>query len=74
MSTARKALAAAMAPFAAALTAALFAANSTGPLPTGLPPAPLAGRPLATVVIGGLITATAITLFLLPSLYAKLGE
>ena len=31
-------------------------------------------RPLATVVIGGLITATAITLFLLPSLYAKLGE
>ncbi|WP_300403365.1 efflux RND transporter permease subunit, partial [uncultured Nocardioides sp.] len=31
-------------------------------------------RPLATVVIGGLITATAITLFLLPSLYAKFGE
>ena len=40
-----------MAPFAAALMAALFAANSTGPLPTGPPPAPLARRPLATVVV-----------------------
>ena len=30
-------------------------------------------RPLATVVIGGLITATMLTLFLLPSVYARFG-
>jgi len=30
-------------------------------------------RPLATVVIGGLITATLLTLFVLPTLYAKYG-
>jgi cobalt-zinc-cadmium resistance protein CzcA len=30
-------------------------------------------RPLATVVIGGLITATMLTLFLLPSIYSRLG-
>ena len=42
----------------------------------GLTPAALARglgsdvqRPLATVVVGGLITATALTLFLLPALY-----
>jgi cobalt-zinc-cadmium resistance protein CzcA len=31
-------------------------------------------RPLATVVIGGLITSTALTLFVLPTLYAWLGR
>ncbi|MCB9592486.1 MAG: efflux RND transporter permease subunit [Sandaracinaceae bacterium] len=30
-------------------------------------------RPLATVVIGGLVTCTSLTLFLLPALYARLG-
>jgi cobalt-zinc-cadmium resistance protein CzcA len=30
-------------------------------------------RPLATVVIGGLVTSTALTLFVLPALYAWLG-
>ena len=30
-------------------------------------------RPLAIVVIGGLITATALTLFLLPILYERFG-
>jgi cobalt-zinc-cadmium resistance protein CzcA len=30
-------------------------------------------RPLATVVIGGLVTATMLTLFLLPSIYSRLG-
>ena len=29
-------------------------------------------RPLATVVIGGLVTATLLTLLVLPTLYAKL--
>ena len=29
-------------------------------------------RPLATVVIGGLITSTLLTLFVLPSLYARI--
>jgi cobalt-zinc-cadmium resistance protein CzcA len=28
-------------------------------------------RPLATVVIGGLVTATLLTLFVLPALYAR---
>lgn len=30
-------------------------------------------RPLATVVIGGLVTCTALTLFVLPAVYARLG-
>lgn len=31
-------------------------------------------RPLATVVIGGLLTATLLTLFVLPALYARIGK
>jgi cobalt-zinc-cadmium resistance protein CzcA len=31
-------------------------------------------KPLATVVIGGLISATLLTLFVLPTLYARFGE
>lgn len=31
-------------------------------------------KPLATVVIGGLISATLLTLFVLPTLYARLGQ
>ena len=31
-------------------------------------------KPLATVVIGGLISATLLTLFVLPTLYAKFGQ
>ena len=31
-------------------------------------------RPLATVVIGGLITSTLLTLFVLPALYKEYGE
>ena len=31
-------------------------------------------RPLATVVIGGLISATLLTLFVLPTLYARYGR
>jgi cobalt-zinc-cadmium resistance protein CzcA len=31
-------------------------------------------KPLATVVIGGLISATLLTLFVLPTLYARYGE
>ena len=31
-------------------------------------------KPLATVVIGGLITATVLTLFALPTLYARFGR
>jgi cobalt-zinc-cadmium resistance protein CzcA len=30
-------------------------------------------KPLATVVIGGLLTATLLTLFVLPALYARFG-
>jgi cobalt-zinc-cadmium resistance protein CzcA len=31
-------------------------------------------KPLATVVIGGLISATLLTLFVLPTLYARFGQ
>lgn len=31
-------------------------------------------KPLATVVIGGLISATLLTLFILPALYARFGR
>ena len=31
-------------------------------------------KPLATVVIGGLISATLLTLFVLPALYARFSE
>ncbi len=31
-------------------------------------------KPLATVVIGGLISATLLTLFVLPTLYAQLAK
>jgi cobalt-zinc-cadmium resistance protein CzcA len=31
-------------------------------------------KPLATVVIGGLISATPLTLFVLPKLYARFGS
>jgi len=31
-------------------------------------------KPLATVVIGGLVSATLLTLFLLPTLYARFGR
>jgi cobalt-zinc-cadmium resistance protein CzcA len=31
-------------------------------------------KPLATVVIGGLVSATLLTLFVLPTLYARFGR
>jgi cobalt-zinc-cadmium resistance protein CzcA len=31
-------------------------------------------RPLATVVIGGLVTSTLLTLFVLPTVYTLLGK
>ncbi len=31
-------------------------------------------RPLATVVIGGLITSTILTLLVIPALYGRIGE
>jgi cobalt-zinc-cadmium resistance protein CzcA len=31
-------------------------------------------RPLATVVIGGLITSTALTLLVIPALYGRIGK
>jgi cobalt-zinc-cadmium resistance protein CzcA len=48
---------------------------SLGFLPMALSTAPGAEvqRPLATVVIGGLVTATLLTMFLLPVLYALIG-
>ena len=49
---------------------------SLGFLPMALSTAPGAEvqRPLATVVIGGLVTATVLTMFVLPVVYAMLGK
>jgi cobalt-zinc-cadmium resistance protein CzcA len=49
---------------------------SLGFIPMALSTAPGAEvqRPLATVVIGGLISATLLTLFVLPALYARFGD
>jgi cobalt-zinc-cadmium resistance protein CzcA len=48
---------------------------SLGFLPMALSTAPGSEvqRPLATVVIGGLLSATLLTLFVLPALYAALA-
>jgi cobalt-zinc-cadmium resistance protein CzcA len=48
---------------------------SLGFLPMALSTAPGAEvqRPLATVVIGGLLSATLLTLFVLPALYTRFG-
>jgi cobalt-zinc-cadmium resistance protein CzcA len=48
---------------------------SLGFLPMALSTAPGSEvqRPLATVVIGGLVTATVLTMFVLPVVYAWLG-
>src|SRR5262249_35652853 len=55
------------------LTTALVASLGFVPMALSTSPGAEVQRPLATVVIGGLITSTALTLLLLPSLYAWLG-
>lgn len=56
------------------ISAALVA--SIGFLPVAIYPGTGAEvqRPLATVVIGGLVTSTLLTLFVLPTLYVWLGR
>lgn len=55
------------------LTTALVAALGFVPMALSNAPGSEVQRPLATVVIGGLISATLLTLFVLPVVYAWLG-
>jgi len=50
---------------------ALVAALGFIPMALSQSPGSEVQRPLATVVIGGLITSTLLTLFVLPALYSK---
>jgi len=54
------------------LMTALVASLGFVPMALATSPGAEVQRPLATVVIGGLVTSTALTLLLLPSLYAWL--
>jgi cobalt-zinc-cadmium resistance protein CzcA len=60
--------------FRPVLTTALVASVGFVPMALAAGAGGEVQRPLATVVIGGLITATLLTLGLLPSLYARLGS
>ena len=53
---------------------ALVAALGFIPMAFSTAPGSEVQRPLATVVIGGLVTATLLTLFLLPVVYAYFGR
>jgi cobalt-zinc-cadmium resistance protein CzcA len=54
------------------LTTALVAALGFVPMALATGVGSEVQRPLATVVIGGLVTSTVLTLLVLPALYAKL--
>jgi heavy metal efflux system protein len=56
------------------LTTAVVAALGFVPMAVAVGTGAEVQRPLATVVIGGLVTATALTLGVLPSLYARLSR
>jgi cobalt-zinc-cadmium resistance protein CzcA len=56
------------------LMTALVASLGFIPMALSREPGSEVQRPLATVVIGGLITATALTLFVLPVVYAFFGK
>jgi cobalt-zinc-cadmium resistance protein CzcA len=56
------------------LTTALVAALGFVPMALSVAPGSEVQRPLATVVIGGLISATLLTLVVLPALYALAGR
>jgi len=55
------------------LTTALVAALGFMPMALSTAPGSEVQRPLATVVIGGLLSATLLTMFVLPVIYAWLG-
>jgi heavy metal efflux system protein len=56
------------------LMTALVAALGFAPMAVSTAPGSEVQRPLATVVIGGIVSATLLTMFLLPVLYAWIGE
>jgi cobalt-zinc-cadmium resistance protein CzcA len=56
------------------LTTALVASLGFLPMALATAPGSEVQRPLATVVIGGLVSATALTMFVLPAVYAWLGK
>ena len=55
------------------LMTALVASLGFIPMALSTKPGAELQRPLATVVIGGLVSATLLTLFVLPALYARFG-
>jgi cobalt-zinc-cadmium resistance protein CzcA len=55
------------------LTTALVAALGFIPMALSTAPGSEVQRPLATVVIGGLISASLLTLLVLPAVYARFG-
>ena len=55
------------------LMTALVASLGFIPMALSTQPGAEVQRPLATVVIGGLISATLLTLFILPALYTRFG-
>jgi cobalt-zinc-cadmium resistance protein CzcA len=59
--------------FRPVVTTALVAGLGFVPMALAAGPGAEVQRPLATVVIGGLLTATPLTLLALPALYARLG-
>jgi heavy metal efflux system protein len=56
------------------LMTALVASLGFFPMALSTAPGSEVGRPLSTVVIGGLVSATLLTMFVLPVLYAWLGK
>jgi cobalt-zinc-cadmium resistance protein CzcA len=56
------------------LVTALFAALGFLPMAVATGTGAEVQRPLATVVIGGLVTASLVTLFALPALYARFAS
>nr|WP_276599790.1 efflux RND transporter permease subunit [Nannocystis sp. SCPEA4] len=55
------------------VTTALVAALGFVPMALSTAPGSEVQRPLATVVIGGLVSATLLTLLVLPAVYARFG-
>jgi len=74
MDRARAAHEGALARFRPVAMTALVASLGFVPMALGHGAGAEVQKPLATVVIGGLITATLLTLFVLPTLYARFGD
>ncbi|WP_325233269.1 efflux RND transporter permease subunit, partial [Sphingobium sp.] len=72
--TARAAHEGALARLRPVVMTALVASLGFVPMALATGPGAEVQKPLATVVIGGLLSATLLTLFVLPTLYARFGR